>query len=402
MDCKIYVKTFKLIIFLVCILFSKSFAQFYDDFGDTTLAHDPEAMSGWAFFTGDGDASMDFRQGDGYASICVDAARDKRNIWWALIRRYVSAEFDLKQLTIPDYELRIEARIRVSHAPRRVNLHLNTQRTTDFHSHLMEFDIPDTTSWHTISMTTSDFDARPGDRIFGQMALMDWGPEKYRVDLDYFKVDVVNVDSIGPDKGVAVSYHPPVPPTDTFDHHIPVAHDAMIDTEFPDMNFNHWFTMENEASVPLITVSGTQIVILRWDLTEFSGMVATGSGLLELKTHSIQRSSEHQKDFGMVRVVEILGGDPEWEQEDVTLNSFCQGKSLNEVLNSQMIIDIAANQNHGGKNLITISQPVLQRMIDGRTLGFALRPLGAINASFYALENKNAGLYARLHFDVEK
>ena len=98
-------------------------------------------------------------------------------------------------------ELRIEARIRVSHAPRRVNLHLNTQRTTDFHSHLMEFDIPDSETWHTISMTTRDFPAVPGDTVFGQMALIDWGLEKYRVDVDYFKVDIVDVARAGPDNG---------------------------------------------------------------------------------------------------------------------------------------------------------------------------------------------------------
>ena len=88
---------------------------------------------------------MTFRQGgDGYASILVDATTDRRGIWWALIKRNVSDHMDLQLLGRPDTELRIEARIRVSHAPRRVNLHLNTQRTTDFHSHLMEFDIPDT------------------------------------------------------------------------------------------------------------------------------------------------------------------------------------------------------------------------------------------------------------------
>src|SRR5574341_1510476 len=176
-------------------------AQFLDHFNGTSIAFDRDAIKGWTFYTGDGAATMDFRQRDGYASILVDATKDQRNIWWALIRRCVSKDFDLSRLAKSNYEFRIEARIRTSHAPRRVNLHLNTQRTTDFHSHLMEFDIPDTMNWHTISMTTQDFDAKPGDRVYGQLALMDWGLEKYRVDLDYFKVDIVNVDSAGPDKG---------------------------------------------------------------------------------------------------------------------------------------------------------------------------------------------------------
>ena len=92
----------------------------------------------------------------------------------------------------PGHEFRIEARIRVSHAPRRVNLQVATQRSTDDDANLMEYDIPDTTNWHVISMTTHDFDARPGDTVFGHMALMDWGLEKYRVDVDYIKVDMVN------------------------------------------------------------------------------------------------------------------------------------------------------------------------------------------------------------------
>ena len=39
----------------------------------------------------------------------------------------------------------------------------------------MEYDIPDTTNWHVISFTTTNWDAKPGDKINGQMALMDWG-----------------------------------------------------------------------------------------------------------------------------------------------------------------------------------------------------------------------------------
>ena len=97
------------------------------------------------------------------------------NIWWALVKRRVSDRLDLKLLAQPAYEVRVEARIRVSHAPRRVNLHVNTQRTTDFHSHLMEFDIPDSDQWHTIGFTTRQFDAGVGDTVFAQLALIDWG-----------------------------------------------------------------------------------------------------------------------------------------------------------------------------------------------------------------------------------
>ena len=107
----------------------------------------------------------------------MNGTTDKRGIWWALVERKVSDPVDLSLMQKPSHEFRIEARVRSSHAPRRVNLQILTQRTTNYHSHLMEYDIPDTGNWHTISMTTHGFDAKPGDTIFGHMALMDWGPK---------------------------------------------------------------------------------------------------------------------------------------------------------------------------------------------------------------------------------
>ncbi|MBP1649455.1 MAG: hypothetical protein H6Q30_2900, partial [Bacteroidetes bacterium] len=54
----------------------------------------------------------------------------------------------------------------------------------------------------------------------------------------------------------------------------------------------------------------------------------------------------------------------------------------------------------GGKNLITISRPVLQRMLDGRTVGLAIKPLGAVNAAFYAMESDNGKHTPVLHFST--
>jgi len=399
------------IIFLIFIflIYSNASAQFLDDFGvshavhnDTAITKDPRAIDGWAFFTGDGEATMDFQQDDGFASILVDAAKDKRNIWWALIKRRVSADLNLNLLKKRGFELRIEARIRVSHAPRRVNLSLNTQKTVDFHTHLMEFDIPDTTSWHTISMITHDFEAEPGDMVFGQLALMDWGLGKYRVDVDYMKVDIVNAALAGPDKGVQVPYHPPIPDPNTFTKKIKVVQDCIIDVQYPDMNFNDWFAQEKREKVKLLTVSGTQFVIMRWDLSAFAGRRVAELGLLELTTHSVQRCFDDIKDFGQIRIVEILGGEPNWKQETVTYNSLSQGQSIDSVLNSQMIIDVGVVEGRDSKTLITISKPVLDRMIEGKTLGLAIRPLGAINASFYAMENKNGKFSPRLLFNLQK
>jgi hypothetical protein len=388
----------------ILILFAagRAAAQFIDDFDGPAIRTDPSGVDGWSFFTGDGEATIDFRQGgEGHASIVVDATRDRRGIWWALIKHKVSDGMELGLLKQPGHELRIEARIRVSHAPRRVNLHLNTQKTTDFHSHLMEFDIPDTQGWHTISMTTRDFDAVPGDTVFGQMALMDWGLETYRVDVDYFKVDVVDVARAGPDQGAPVPYHPPIPDLRTFAQEARVAQDGIIDLENPDVNLNNWSVRDATGTRRLLAVSGRQYVILRWDLSAFAGREVADHGVLELTTHAVQRSSDDLKDFGIVRVVEILGGDPAWDQRTVTTNSFCRGQPIDRVLNSQMIIDYPVSEGEGGRTHLTISRPVLQRLIDGKTLGIAVKPLGSIHASFEAMENDGGRRAARLLFNLK-
>jgi hypothetical protein len=372
-------------------------AQFVDAFDGAAVRLDPKGLDGWSFRTGDGRATMDLRQGgEGFASIRVDATRDRRNIWWALIRRRVSDRLDLQRLGRPASEVRVEARIRVSHAPRRVNLHVNTQRTTDFHSHLMEFDIPDTENWHTISMTTRDFDAGVGDTVYAQLALIDWGLAEYHVDVDYFKVDVVDPAQAGPDQGAAVPYHPAIPDPGTFRHAEPVVQDAIIDLQHPDVNLNGWYVREGPGIRHVLTVSGAQWVLLRFDLGALAGRQVLDHGVLELTTHSVQRTSEAIKDFGMVRVAEILGGDAGWDQRTVTTESLCRGRPLDEVVNTQMIIDRPVTEGNGSKTYFTISRPVLQRLIDGRTLGLAIKPLGAISASVYAMEDADPSARARL------
>jgi hypothetical protein len=374
-------------------------AQFLETFEDQELRVDPSGVEGWSFFSGDGAATIDFRStGKGHASILVDATRDRRNIWWALVKHRVSEGMDLEKLARPDWELRVETRIRSSHAPRRVNLHVNTQRTTDFHSHLMEFDIPVAETWHTISMTTRDFPVQPGDAVRAQMALMDWGGGRYRVDVDYFKVDVVKVAQVGPDIGEQVPYHPPIPDAGTFKHAIPATEGAVIDFAHPDVNLGAWSVHDGDTKRRVLTVSGTTWVILRWDLVAFAGQSAADHGLLELTTHSVQRNADQIKGFGLIRVVEILDGAPEWRRATVSVDRLLRGEARDEVFNPQMIIDWPVNETAGGKTWFTISRPVLQRLIDGRTLGIAITPLGSINAAFEA-----AGADApRLLFNVEE
>ncbi len=67
-----------------------------------------------------------------------------------------------------------------------------------------------------------------------------------------------------------------------------------------------------------------------------------------------------------------------------------------------MIIDWPVTAGDGGKTYLTIPVPVLQRLIDGKTLGIALTPLGAINASFYAREEHGGEKAARLLFNLQK
>lgn len=357
--------------------------QFLESFDEPALRLDPSGVDGWAFFSGDGEAVMDLvATGDGHASILVDATADRRNVWWALIKRRVSGDIDVARLAEPGWELRITARVRSSHAPRRVNLHANTQRTTDFHTHLVEFDLPVAGVWTEISMTTRDFQVQPGDTVFAQMALMDWGHDQYRLDVDFFRAEVVEAAAASPDLGEAVPYHPPVPDPASFTGAAVAAEAAVVDLANQGVNLAGWSALEGGARQPLLAVNGTMWTVLRFDLGAFRGRRVAGAGLLELTTAALQRDAREMKDMGLVRVVEILGGDPAWRRDTVTLDSLLQGEALDETVNPQPIIDWAVNDSAGGTTWFVISRPVLQRLIDGRTLGLAVTPLGPIDASF--------------------
>ena len=387
------------ILILLFVVYSTSQAQFYDTF-------DGPGINGWFAFTGDGQAKVSLQQKDGYLRIYVDASNDLYNVWWAVSKRNAAKYLDLSKLKDPAYEVRVEARVRVSKAPRRINMMVNTQRTTNFHKDLMEFDIPDTSGWHIISMTTKDLDAVPGDSLFVQLNVIDWGIGKYHVDMDYYRADIINVADAGPDKGVQVPYHPPIPALSVFEEQIPVTHDALINMDFPDVNFNNW--QVNDTMV--LTVNARQWAILRWDLSEFKNKEISGAGLLELTTHSVFKGGDYNTafgedlgmEFGKVRIVEIFGGDPIWDQQKVTYNNLLQGKDLYAVINSQMVYDCELSDENGAKNYITIPEPVMQRLIDGTTKGLLIRPLGAIDASFYASEYQLGQNSAILFFNIAK
>jgi hypothetical protein len=380
---------FPVVIFLLQLHAS---AQFIDHFNGNGTP------KGWRFRTGDGSATIDFKQHGGIASAYIDATHDTLGIWWAIVHHKLP-EIDMKKLNSPGYHLRVEARVRSSVARKRINMCVNHQRTTDYHANLMEYDIPDNNNWHTFSMTAREFETQPGDTVAVQIAMMDWGLSKYRLDIDYIKVDVVHTDSAGEDLGNPIPYHPPLADPAGFPLHFDAVQDAVIDRQYTNLNFNNWHTQQSNGEYTnLLTVSGTQMVIMRWDLSALKGKRAKRAAILEMTPFSVQRSPDFWKDFGMVRVTEIIGGDMLWDDHTVTFDKLKAGKSWEEVINTQMIIDDSLTWNKNGKVLFTISQPVIQRMIDNKTPGIIIRPLGAVNASFYSRES---GFAPRLYIEAE-
>jgi len=375
-------------------------AQFMDPF-------EGPKIEGWFQVTGDGTPTMELVQNDGFVRYKVDATNDRYGVWWTIIKRDITASLDLEKLKDPAYELRVEARVRSSHAPRRVNFMINTQRTTDYHEHLREYELSNTSDWHTMSMTTKGFDAVPGDTVFVQFGVTDWGPGQYHVDVDYYRADVVRRDEAGPDKGEPLVYHPPIPDVQTFSHHLGVAHDSVINSDFPEVNFNDWHVAEQDGPARILTVDANQWIVLRWDMSQVRGLKAKGAGLLELTTSSLAIGGKYVEglgkdfgeEFGKIRVIEILGGDPAWDQETVSYNSLLQGAQYQEVFNTQMTIDLELAEKPGDRAYFTLPRPVMQRLLEGKTKGLLIRPLGALAGSVYASENKR-DTGPKLHFNI--
>jgi hypothetical protein len=369
-------------------------AQFFDGFDDAAAS-----LKAWGSGVGDGNLQMFLVfEGDGILRVRVDARADRRNIWWALLKRNVAPSLDLAALARPGTELRLEARVRTASAPKRINLHVNTQRTTDFHSHLREFYIAEPNRWTTVSFTTDGFPAGPGDEVNAQLALMDWGIGEHALEIDYYRVDVV--ERPGPDAGEPLRYHPEVGDLSRFREALIARADAVVDRAEPDRVLHDWSALEEGKATPILGVNGTLLSVLRFDTSAVRGRRAAGEGVLELTTHSVQRRAEPVKDFGGVRVVEILGGDPEWEEASVSYERLTQGRAYEAVFNTQMIMDVEVTATADGLTHAVLPRPVLQRLLDGRTKGLALLPLGSVNAAFFAREN-GAERAPKLRFTLE-
>jgi hypothetical protein len=359
-------------------------AQFRDDFDTLLRAADDRGSGGWSYFTGDGEAKMELLHRDGVLKARVDARQDRRGIWWALLKRRVSEQIDTLKLSQRGTELRIEARVRTNTAPRRINLHANTQRTIDFHSHLREFELAEPNTWYTVSFTTTDFPAQPGDSVFAQLALMDWGTGVYELEVDYYKVDVVTERTA--DLGEPLEYHPAIPPATAFAQRVVAAADATLDRREPDANLEDFSAIEDGGPKRLLAVGGSTLAVVRFDFGQLADSRVSGSGLLELTTHSVHRRAQRTKDFGLVRIVELIGGAQDWSDDQITFTALLAGKAEDSVINGQMIIDLEVHDTRGAKTYFTLPRPVLQRLVDGKARGLAIVPLGSIHAAFFASE----------------
>ena len=370
--------------------------QFLDEF---IPGHDePASLNPWRVFSGDGEATITYTRENGFARIRVDATEDRNNIWWAVFQNNVEDSLNLADLEQAGYELRLEARIRSSHAPRRVNLSFSTQRTTDYHTNLMEFDIPQPNTWKEISLTTRGMNAKLGDRITAQLAMMDWGQEVFTVDVDYMKVSIVDPTRVGPDLGPPVPYHPPTPSREEFLHQLPPKAATSLDSLFPNMPFSDW-TLGGETRS--LSTGGSRFIVLRWDFSSLANRVVQGAGVLQLTTLDMKRNANPPKDLGQIRVVEILRGPRTWDPTTLTYNSLMKGQSWDQVLNPQMIIDQPVSQNQGSPNRWVISNPALQRLVSGESLGLAILPLGPIEANFYSDSYQEREYIPILEFNTE-
>jgi len=372
--------------------------QFIDDFNKPTSTFKENGLEDWIENTGDGNIYFSQKVQDGYASLRIDAEKDKRNIWYALIQRIITEKIDIKELSRPNRALRIEARVRPSHAPRRVNLHVPISGFTSPYDNLLEYDLPVANEWYTISMTIKDLELTENDRLFAQVSMMDWGNHgTYQLDVDYMKVYVVDTRTAKPDQGRAVRYRPPLADASSFEISRRVAQDVSIDSSYPQLALNEWM----EGSEKTLPIDATKTALLKWDFSDQKGRQVKGEGQLEIYTYRLGRLKENPKDFGEVRICEIIAGDKDWEQEDITYQSLLHTQNYYEVINEQTTVDTPLAIEKGGKVVVTLSQAVLQRLVDGTTSGLAIRPLGLIDASLMDASTEEGQYAARIRLNLE-
>ncbi len=385
-----------LFLFSLVICFrSPVVAQFVEDFSDPGVEWDQ-----WRVFSGDGKAQIDFSPSETGVRLTVDATEDHRNVWWAVFQRNVEAALDLKALSKPGVELRIEARVRTPHAPRRINLSIPTSRTTDYHTNLMEFDIGRPNAWHRVAFTTRGFEAFPGDRIVVQLAMIDWGTRVYDLEIAELRVDVVRPGEAKPDLGPPVPYHPPIPDLNSLTTVVEANRTTAIDLAYPQIDHSDWHTYVGNAWQPSIGVGPSRIGLLGWDFSGIDPERIAGPAVLELSTLAVSSKGERIYDMGVLRVVEILKADSDWG-ESVTAEALLKERPWDSVINPQMIIDWPIEPAPGTSNQFVISVPVLKRIVSGESQGIALLALGGLEVAFHARGGDAPELRPKLYLNLE-
>ena len=233
------------------------------------------------------------------------------------------------------------------------------------------------------------------------LAVIDAGREVITVEIEYIKVTFADAATAPPDLGEPLPYRPKVKPPEDFSHSLIVAEDAVIDSEYAWVNFSKWHDASTD-SWPLLSISGSQTSILRWDFSQFADRKPVGWGLLVLTTHNVHYAPVHLEEFGYIRLVEIRDGDPAWTRDRVTFESLLQGRERNEVIHPQLIVDEPPEFRQGSKTMLRVSPPVMRRLFSGKTKGLAIFAQGAVNASFASSAATNPTDRPVLYFDIEK
>jgi hypothetical protein len=373
-------------------------ADFVEDFHGKTLAMDQSFKTGWGTLTGSGEATVSFTQKNHHGFMTVDARTDRRNIYWALIKRAVTKDVDMAALAKPGHALRVEMKLRLSDAPRRVHFQINTNRTTDFHANLREFDIADT-DWHTIAWTNTGLDVKPGDDVFLTLGMTDMGRAVYTTEIAYVKASVVESAN---DLGNPLPYRPALPTH--FANNLTVAADAIVDSAYPWVNLKDWTELnpdEGTLGVHVNAISGSQIAILKFDFSAVKGKKADGWGVLELTTTTAGWAPTNLEEFGYVRAVEIKSTAPDFQRNNVTWDSFFAGRPMLDVLNGQLFYDVQPAVQREGRTIIRVNPAVMQRLIDGTSKGIALYGQGALNLSFASSQAPDERSRPTLRFNVK-
>jgi hypothetical protein len=229
---------FHLCAFCVFHLLPYSQAQFREDFNQNIPEFRSDNIPEWLSKTGDGEGVFTQNIDNGILTLRLDARNDRRNIWYAFTHRNVAPPLKFKSGQAP-VTLYIEARVKPSHGPRRVNLYLKSLSTGD--EHLREFDLPEAGKWYEISMVAPNFRHEPGKSLLGQVSFMDWGNTGvYELQVDYMKVDIVKPGQKFQEKGPPIPYRPPLADESTFRLERKVKADVSVDTKYASLNLSGW------------------------------------------------------------------------------------------------------------------------------------------------------------------